>query len=66
MLYESSDEGLLKQVLSSRAYAALTQRLDIYETELATVEREMAKLKAREKKLKTNLAYELTHGRERD
>ncbi len=62
MLYEPSDEKLLKQVLSSKAYPALKQRLGTYETELMAIEREMAKLKEREKKLKTDLAYELTHG----
>jgi hypothetical protein len=66
LLYQPSDETVLKQILSSRAYPALKERLDAYEAELMIVEREMAKLKDREKKLKTGLAYELTHGRKRD
>ena len=66
MLFEPSDEKLLKQVLSSKTCAALKQRLAGYETELAAVEREIAKLKEREKKLKSDLAYELTYGRSRD
>ncbi len=66
MLSESSDEGLLKHVFSSNAYPALKQRLGTYEPELANVEREIVKLKEREKKLKADFAYELTHGRERD
>jgi hypothetical protein len=62
MLYESSQEKVLQQVLSSKAYPPLKQRLDAYEQELAIVERELAKLKDRERKLKTEFAHELTHG----
>jgi hypothetical protein len=65
MLYEPSEEKLLKQILSSKAYPALKQRLDVYEQELASVERETAKLKEREKSIKSGFAYELMHGRKR-
>jgi uncharacterized Zn finger protein len=63
MLYEPTDEKLLKEVLSSKAYPVLKQRLDAYQAELGGVQRDMAKLKEREKKLKADFAYELTHGR---
>jgi predicted nucleic acid-binding Zn-ribbon protein len=63
MLYDLKQTKLLQEVLSSKAYPALKTRLDEYELELAETEREMAKLKEREKNLKTGFAYELTHGR---
>ena len=66
MLHDASDEVLLKKVFTSKAYPALKQRLATYETELATVEREIANLKEREKKLKADLAYELTYGHVRN
>jgi predicted nucleic acid-binding Zn-ribbon protein len=65
MLYDQTQKKLLQEVLASKAYPALKSRLDAYELELAETEREMAKLKEREKKLKTEFAYELTHGRRR-
>jgi len=63
MLYDLTQRKLLEKVLASKAYPALRSRLNQYELELAETEREMAKLKEREKKLKTEFAYELTHGR---
>lgn len=65
MLYDPTQEKLLQDVLTSKAYPTLKRSLDTYETELAEIEREMAKLKEREKKLKTEFAYGLTHGRKR-
>ena len=65
MLFNSTENNLLKQVLASNAYAAIKNRLDEFEAVLAANEREMAKLKAKEKALKSDFAYELTFGRPR-
>ena len=65
MLYNREQEKLLAEVLSSPTYPALRRRLDEYEEQLTKVEREMRKLKEREKILKTDFAYELTHGRKK-
>ena len=63
MLYDSAEEPLLKQILSSEAYPALRARFEEYERQLTQVERDIAKLKEREKAIKKNIAYELTHGK---
>lgn len=65
MLYDPTQDKLLNEVLSSPAYHALKPRLDEYEKQLAGIEREIAKLEKRKKTLKTDFAYELTHGRHR-
>lgn len=65
MLFDPSQGKLLDQILASPAYAALKNRLEGYEKELACLEREMATLKQREKSLKAEFAHELTHGRKR-
>jgi hypothetical protein len=65
MLYDPAQEKLLQEVLASKAYPALKRGLDAYEKELTEIEREMAQLKEREKKLKAGFAYQLTHGRKR-
>lgn len=65
MLFNPTEEPLLKQVLASRAYAALKPKLDEFEAAMASNEREMAKLKAKEKALKSDFAYELTFGSKR-
>lgn len=65
LLFNPTEEGLLKQVLASGAYAALKRRLDEFEATLVSNEREMAKLKAKEKALKSDFAYELTFGSRR-
>lgn len=64
MLFNPTEEPLLKQVLNCQAYAPLKTRLDQYEANLSEIEREMAKLKVKEKSVKQAFAYELTHGKE--
>ena len=63
MLFEPTEETLLQQVLTSKTYPALREKLDTYERDIASIEREMAKLKEREKQMKCDFAYELTRGR---
>lgn len=65
MLFNKADEGLLKQVLSSEAFAVLKLKIDQFEASLGSIEHEAAKLKAREKALKRDFAYELTFGKPR-
>lgn len=62
MLYDPAEEKALHQVLASPTYPALKKRLDVYENEIAEVERGLARLKQQEKRLKSDFAYELTHG----
>ena len=62
MLYDPVEEKQLREVLASAAYPAIKKRLGEYEQEVAAIEREMARLKKREKDLKPALAHELTHG----
>ncbi len=59
MLSDPGEENLLEELLSSSTYPALRLRLDEYEKQLAEVEREIGKLKEREKNLKANFAAEL-------
>jgi hypothetical protein len=63
MLYDAAQEPVLKQLLSSKAYPALKARFDQFETQLAEVEREIAKIKEKEKAIKKDFVYELTHGK---
>lgn len=65
MLFNPAEENLLKQVLASSAYAALKASLDEFEAALASNEREMAKLKMKEKAMKSDFVYEITFGRKR-
>jgi len=62
MLYDSSQEKLLAEVLSSAAYAVLRKQLDEYQEQLNELESEMDKIKEREKNLKSDFAYELAQG----
>ncbi len=62
MLHDHAEEPLLRQVLDTEAFATLRSRLASYEHEISALEREVSKLKAREKELKGNFAYELTFG----
>jgi hypothetical protein len=66
MLHDATQEKLLRQVLASPAYPAMEQSLYAYERAVSDVEKDMTKLKHREKMLKTDFAYELTHGRRRN
>ncbi len=50
-------------MLSSPAYPAVRQRLTQYELQLTEVEREIAKVREKEKAIKYDFAYELTHGK---
>lgn len=63
MLLNPAEQSLLEQLLASKAYAALKPKLDSYEAALAFNDREIARLKAKEKALKSDFAYELTFGR---
>ena len=63
MLYDASEEPLLKQVLSSKAYPALKASLDQYVAQIVEIEREMAKLKERDKVIKRGFAHELANGK---
>ena len=65
MLYDTSEEPLLRQVLGSKAYPELTARFDEYEKQLADVEREMAKLKEKERTIKSRFAYGLNFGKQK-
>ena len=65
MLANPGEESSLKQVLASRAFADLRLKLDQFEASLAGIEREAAALKAREKALKGDIAYEITFGKPR-
>ena len=65
LLSDLAEADLLSQVLSSPAYPVLKKRLDEYMKALADIEREMGKLKGREKQIKADFAYELTFGRTR-
>lgn len=65
MLFDPAEAPLLEQVLKSPVYPAIKARLDLYESQLMEVEREMAKLKEREKTIKHDFAYELTFGKTR-
>ena len=63
MLFNPTEQHLMDQLLASTAYAALKPKLDSYEAALASNDREIAKLKAKEKALKSDFAHELTFGR---
>lgn len=63
MLFDPAQEPLLRQVLSSAAFPALKARLEEYEKCIADIEREIAKVKEKEKALKRAFAHELTYGR---
>jgi hypothetical protein len=63
MLYDAAEQPLLDQTLSSPAYPAIKARLEAYEAQLADVEREMAKLKEKEKAIKRDFTHELTFGK---
>jgi len=65
MLFDKQDEGQLKQVLASKAYEALWARLKEFESALLVCEQEMSKLKARERTIKSDFAYELTFAKQR-
>jgi len=66
MLHDPSEERLLLQVLGSPAYVGLQPRIAAYEQALLALEREVDKLKAREKELKRDFAHELTLGGRKD
>jgi len=66
MLYDPTQDRLLNDVLESPAYFALKPRLDEYEKQLVGIEREIAKLGEHKKTLKTDFAYELTHGHRKE
>ena len=63
MLFDKAQEPLLREVLNSKAYPAVIMRLAQFETQLTGVEKEMAKLKEKEKGIKKEFAYELAHGK---
>ena len=63
VLYDSSQEPLLKQFLNSEAYPALKARFDEFEAELSAIEREVAKVKEKEKAAKAAFVYELSFGK---
>jgi hypothetical protein len=63
MLYNAAEKTLLEQIQSSPAFPAIKARLEVYEAALSDVEREMAKLKEKEKAIKRDFTYELTHGK---
>ena len=64
MLYDSSQEPILKQVLSSDAYPAIKARLERYQKQLAGVHRQIAKFKEKGKAIREAFAYELAHGKQ--
>lgn len=66
MLHDPSEERLLLQVLDSTAYVGLQPRIAAYEQALSALERELDKLKARERDLKRDFARELTFGGKQD
>jgi uncharacterized Zn finger protein len=63
MLYDPAQKPLLDQMLSSPEYPTIKQRLTQYELQLTEIEREIAKVKEKEKAIKHDFAYELTHGK---
>ena len=65
MLFDQTLEKLLDKLLSSSAYSALKCRLDSYDQQLSNIESEARKLKEREKTLKAEFAYLLTHGNDK-
>ncbi len=65
MLHDPAQEKVLREVMAWPAYPAAKRRLDEYERTITEIEKDMAKLKQREKVLKSDFAYELAHGRKR-
>jgi len=65
MLSDRQEEGQLKQLLTSKAYESLRPRLERFESALFACEQEMSRLKAREKAIKSDFAYELTFAKQR-
>jgi hypothetical protein len=66
MLFDQTQEKLLNKVFSSPAYSALKSHLDEYDKQLSIIESEARRLKEREKTLKAEFAYLLTHGYDKE
>lgn len=63
MLASPADSPLLKAIGTWSGYPKLFARLQDYELAISSLEREKTEIAKREKKLKTEIAYELTHGK---
>lgn len=63
MLYDQTQTAVLQDVLNSPFYPPLKERLNDYESKLAEIEREVAKVREKEKVIKRDFVYELTFGK---
>jgi len=62
ILYDSSQEKFLKEMLLSPAYPKLKKSFDAFDQRLQIVEEQLSKLKEEESELKAKFAYELAQG----
>jgi len=66
ILYNREQDKLFNEMLLSPAYKNVKRRYQEYENQINTVRTEIEKLKEFERNIKTDFAYELTHGKKRN
>lgn len=63
MLFDPAQSSELEVIGTWPMYAALRERIDVYERSLADLERQKSQISQQEKQLKSAMVFELTHGR---